>query len=522
MGSISGGLSAKASLRDKGVSCENTKYEDILKRLKAENKKYFDELFPPGSASLFYTKALMAEHKETKWMRADEVFPGQKILLWSHEDRNLVLRGQFEKLGYMATAFNAIGSSARCIERIFEGQTYNRHGLYYLRLNHEGIWKYMVIDDYIPVQRTKKEIIPLFLGVRPPKSKYVELWPFLLQKALAKFYACYEALMSDNAYNFIQELTGIVPETLSAHNPLLLPKLQTSFLSPDNIVVGKSSSLSEEYYPLVESSCFAEEEALKILPSSAQEKPTDVAFCEAKKHFNCFAIYTLDDTYFSVGCIIKQQRGGISLRKLKVEALTTCSLSLIQKDRKHYRNNGYEYVWMRLMVVMKDVDGYRWIHGAYDKAKILNCGCVLSAGEYYLLVMGDWGKRVHDVTLNYQGNSDVQLERESIAKHPRIMQEIGVDLAQRFGVCKQINKDLCSYQYVDTQNGFIIENLNNECSRGVWLRKSYHLLPTLANIGVPFTGRSSLEVEIEAGGSSTVMLKFTEGIDYGFLRDFHF
>ena len=178
-------------------------------------------------------------------MRVDEVFPGQKILLWSHSDRNLVLKGGVEKLGYMATAFNAIGSSARCIERIFEEQTYNRHGVYYLRLNHEGIWKYIVIDDYIPVIRTKKEIIPLFLGVRPPKSKYIELWPFLLQKALAKIYACYEALMNDNAQSFIQELTGIVPEILSSHSPLLLSKLKTAFSNADNIVVGQSSSLSE-------------------------------------------------------------------------------------------------------------------------------------------------------------------------------------------------------------------------------------------------------------------------------------
>ena len=34
LGSISGGLSAKASLRDKGICCENTKYEETLAKLK--------------------------------------------------------------------------------------------------------------------------------------------------------------------------------------------------------------------------------------------------------------------------------------------------------------------------------------------------------------------------------------------------------------------------------------------------------------------------------------------------------
>ena len=60
MGSISGGLSAKGSLKDKGIYCENTKYEETMKKLKSENKKYFDQLFPPGSTSLFYTKSLIA------------------------------------------------------------------------------------------------------------------------------------------------------------------------------------------------------------------------------------------------------------------------------------------------------------------------------------------------------------------------------------------------------------------------------------------------------------------------------
>jgi hypothetical protein len=41
-------------------------------------------------------------------------------------------------------------------------------------------------------------------------------------------------------------------------------------------------------------------------------------------------------------------------------------LSLIQKDKKHYRNNGYDYVWARMMVAIKDgVNGYRWIAGKY-------------------------------------------------------------------------------------------------------------------------------------------------------------
>ena len=90
------------------------------------------------------------------------------------------------------------------MERIFENQCYNKYGIYYLRLNHEGIWKYVVIDDYIPVRKHGKDVVPVFNNIKPSKSNYFELWPFLLQKAIAKMYACYEALMNDSVISFIQ------------------------------------------------------------------------------------------------------------------------------------------------------------------------------------------------------------------------------------------------------------------------------------------------------------------------------
>ena len=41
-----------------------------------------------------------------------------------------------------------------------------------------------------------------------------------------------------------------------------------------------------------------------------------------------------------------------------------------------------------------------------------------------------------------------------------------MDLAQRFGKLIQINNNICSYNYIDYEIGFIIENINNEKSTG--------------------------------------------------------
>jgi len=64
-------LSPKNSLKDQGAACSNDKYVKQVKALKLENTKFTDRLFPPGSASLSFSKAKTAEFKEIKWMRIE-------------------------------------------------------------------------------------------------------------------------------------------------------------------------------------------------------------------------------------------------------------------------------------------------------------------------------------------------------------------------------------------------------------------------------------------------------------------
>ena len=60
-------------------------------------------------------------------------------------------------------------------------------------------------------------------------------------------------------------------------------------------------------------------------------------------------------------------------------------------------------------------------------------------------------------------------------KHPQILTETCMDIAQRFGELRQLNTRLCSYRLVDQKNGFIIENINNEVFRNVVFYKEYQL-----------------------------------------------
>lgn len=113
--SIFEGLPATASLKDQGVNCNNKKYEEMVKMLTYQNKKFFDDSFPPGGASLFYSKSLTERGKEIRWMRTEEIYRGQRLTLYSHQDGGVITKGEFGELSYMATCLNALGTSPRCL-----------------------------------------------------------------------------------------------------------------------------------------------------------------------------------------------------------------------------------------------------------------------------------------------------------------------------------------------------------------------------------------------------------------------
>eukprot|EP00919_Chromeraceae_sp_WS-2016_P071016 GHVR01168255.1.p1 GENE.GHVR01168255.1~~GHVR01168255.1.p1 ORF type:complete len:106 (-),score=10.41 GHVR01168255.1:144-461(-) len=102
-----------------------------------------------------------------------------------------------------------------------------------------------------------------------------------------------------------------------------------------------------------------------------------------RKEFNQALIFDVDECYYSIGCAIKQAKNTTSLRKFIIERNNcSCKINLVQKDKKYYRNNGYDYVWARMIIAMKENDGhdYRWINGQYSKGKIISLNCMLNPG----------------------------------------------------------------------------------------------------------------------------------------------
>ena len=63
-------------------------------------------------------------------------------------------------------------------------------------------------------QHKPENVRPAFLDVKTA-GNVVELWPFLLQKAYAKYYSTYDSLANGNTLDFLEEITGTLAEKMA-------------------------------------------------------------------------------------------------------------------------------------------------------------------------------------------------------------------------------------------------------------------------------------------------------------------
>ena len=100
-----------------------------------------------------------------------------------------------------------------------------------------------------------------------------------------------------------------------------------------------------------------------------------------------------------------------------------------------------------------------------------------------------------------------------------------MDIAQREGQLVQVNRNICSYHYIEKKIGIIIENINNEKEKG-WVR-ILRSVDGLQNYGIKafnddFKNKKSAEIVIANRSHYTVILMTTEGVKKGLLEMFDF
>lgn len=89
------------------------------------------------------------------------------------------------------------------MKRLIENQKLNPYGFYYVRLNINGVWRYISVDHNLP------ELDGAPLGARSFNDSEAELWPALIEKAYAKAYQGYITFNENTPReHYLRDLTG--------------------------------------------------------------------------------------------------------------------------------------------------------------------------------------------------------------------------------------------------------------------------------------------------------------------------
>lgn len=56
---------------------------------------------------------------------------------------------------YLPGTLNSLVGSQKLLDKIFEDQNINYFGIYIVKIYQESAWKYIIIDDFIPVKKSE-------------------------------------------------------------------------------------------------------------------------------------------------------------------------------------------------------------------------------------------------------------------------------------------------------------------------------------------------------------------------------
>lgn len=86
---------------------------------------------------------------------------------------------------------------------MIEDQKVNANGFYYVRLNINGVWRYIAVDNKLPFSGDEA------LGAQSFIDNESELWAALIEKAYAKAFAGYDIFARNvPRESYLRDLTG--------------------------------------------------------------------------------------------------------------------------------------------------------------------------------------------------------------------------------------------------------------------------------------------------------------------------
>lgn len=79
-------------------------------------KKYFDDIFPPGSSSIYSKMKHNNKYGDIKWLRLGELYKNHKQYIYSYHKslKNEIGNGGFE-IPYLLSCLQILETNTRCL-----------------------------------------------------------------------------------------------------------------------------------------------------------------------------------------------------------------------------------------------------------------------------------------------------------------------------------------------------------------------------------------------------------------------
>ncbi len=163
--------------------CEKRYVEDRINEVQQTQKQFVDEQFPPQLTIVFPRKSLYSEHTGLTFSPLSTFYhtatASEPVLLQTCEP-TLITPGQLTN-PYVYSAVRILAEYPERVLALVENQRVNEQGVYYVRLCKDGTWRYVVVDENVPVvvgeNGKDKEMLCM---ASANVNGTVEIWPALV------------------------------------------------------------------------------------------------------------------------------------------------------------------------------------------------------------------------------------------------------------------------------------------------------------------------------------------------------
>ncbi|CAK58158.1 unnamed protein product (macronuclear) [Paramecium tetraurelia] len=490
----------------------NCKIVNIQTFLQIFNKsirtnEFFTDLEFPANA-----QSLGSKLTEYNWKRLRDIWPSYEIFVQNKTSSRFglgkwispkdIFQGSLGDCYFLSVASSLVSRWPDFLLNLFITQKANPSGIFSVRLCIDGMWKAIILDDYIPVKGNE----PAFSS-----SKQEEIWVLLLEKAWAKSFGSYSNIISGDPGEVIRSLTGCPAETIKTDSP----KFKERFIKLVNnqclMTTGtiSSTTTNQEIMGLIYDHAYSILKLQTILhpikgevtliklrnpwgqkvwrgewsddsPSwteklkkklRIQQRSNDgvfyMSYQDFIRYFNTIDVGYFKKDYFNTAQTIVNKSNESIYFIFNNDTPGEYYFMAQQKSLRHYQDqeSNYKYSPIRMIVAQQINQGYIFKKAKYEKEQQVFVGDYFEQGQYVLQVKVKWQYMSEgEFVISAYGPKEVNLTQ--IDKDQFFMKKILFYLAKRNPEIQKSgfsNLDIISEFHVEYGIGYeYYQNTGNE------------------------------------------------------------